>query len=158
MLAKVMRAATRGLAVSMCLAAGVLLAAEQHAFDGTWQMDAAKSHVSDGRVVTMTIASVEDGVNVTMKTKKSDGQETTSEWNGKLNGKIAEVTEGAHKSQLTMWYNGATLNACKEKGPAGDVTSMWKFELTPDKQGMTVTLSHYEPAAGDETLAFKKGS
>lgn len=133
-----------------------LLSAQQRTFDGTWQMDTAKSHVSDGRVVTLTIATVDDGIKMTMKTRKSDGQETATEFTSKLNGKACEAAEGTHKSQITMWYNGPTLNACKEDGPVGDVTSVWKFELSPDKQTMTMKINHYEPAADDETLVFTK--
>jgi len=126
-------------------------------FDGTWQMDAAKSKVNDGRMVTLTIAPVEGGgIKMTMKTQKKDGQEVTSEFTSKLNGKAADFSEGDHKSQITVWYNGPTLNASKEGGPAADVTSMWKFELAPDKSTMTMTINHYEPAADDETLVFTK--
>jgi hypothetical protein len=107
-------------------------------------------------VVTLTIATTNNGIKMTIKTRKLDGQETTSEFTSKLDGKACEFAEGTHKSQLTVWYNGPTLNACKENGPVGDVTSVWKFELAPDKQTMTMKISHYDPAADDETLAFTK--
>ena len=55
-----------------------------------------------------------------------------------------------------MWFNGPTLNACKEDGPVGDVTSAWKFELSPDKQTMTMKISRYEPAGDHEALVFTK--
>lgn len=138
------------------LVAAALVAAQQGSFDGTWQMDTEKSHVSDGRVVTLTIATADTGINITVNTRQKDGQETTSEFSSKLNGKACEFAEGTHKSQLTMWYNGPTLNASKESGPAGDVTSAWKFELAPDKQTMTMKINHYEPARDDETLVFTK--
>jgi len=48
------------------------------------------------------------------------------------------------------------LNACKEHGPAGDVTSVWEFELTPEKQPITMKIDHYEPTADDETLLCTK--
>jgi hypothetical protein len=112
--------------------------------------------VADGRVVTLTVASVDGGIKMTMKTQKKDGPETTSEFTSKLNGKAVEFAEGDHKSQITVWYNGPTLNASKESGPVGDVTSAWKFEMGPEKGTMTMTISHYEPAADDETLVFTK--
>jgi hypothetical protein len=155
MLATIMKFAGKGCAASLFFAAALLCAA-QATFDGTWQMDTAKSHVSDGRIVTLTFATVNDGVKMTIKIRKSDGQEITSEFTSKLDGKASEFAEGTHKSQLTVWYNGPTLNACKEKGPVGDVTSVWKFELGPDKKSMTMKISHYEPAADDETLFFAK--
>lgn len=154
MFATTMKFAIKACAGSVLFAA--LLSAQQRTFDGTWQMDTAKSHVSDGRVVTLTIATIDDSIKMTIKSLKTDGQETTVEFTSKLNGKACETAEGAHTSQVTMWYNGPTLNACKENGPADDVTSVWKFELTPDKQTMTMTIHHYEPAADDETLVFTK--
>jgi hypothetical protein len=154
MIATMMKSASKAFAVSLFFAA--LATAQQRAFDGTWQMDPAKSHVSDGRVATITIALVGDGIKLTMKTIKSDGKEATVEFTSKLDGKSCEATEGTHKTQFTMWYNGPTLNACKENGPADDVTSMWKFELSPDKQTMTMTINHFEPIADDETLVFNK--
>jgi hypothetical protein len=137
-------------------ASAALLCAQQVKFDGTWQMDAAKSKVADGRVVALTISSVDGGIKMNMKTQKKDGTEANSEFINKLNGKASDFTEGDHKSQITVWYNGPTLNASKESGPAGDVTSAWKFEMGPDKGTMTLTISHYEPAADDETLVFTK--
>jgi hypothetical protein len=139
---------------SMLLAAA--LSAQQKNMDGSWQMDTAKSHVSDGRVVTLTITSAAGGIKMTMKTVKKDGQEVISEFTSKLDGKPCDFAEGTHKSQLTAWYNGPALNATKEGGPAGDVTSAWKFELAPDKQTLTMTISHYDPAGDDETLVFVK--
>ena len=138
--------------------ATALLAAPPTTFDGSWQMDVAKSRVNDGRVVSMTIATADNTIKITMTTKKSDGQEVTSEFTSKLDGKACEATEGSHKSQITMWYNGPTLNGCKEDGPVGDITSVWKFDLSTDKQTMTMKISHYEPAADDETLVFTKKS
>ncbi len=123
--------------------------------DGTWQMDSAKSHVRDGRSVTFIIASMDNGIKMTVKTKKGDAESVT-EFSTKFNGKASDFAEGDHKSQLTMWWDGTSLNASKEKGPADDVTAMWKFELSPDKQTMTLKISHYEPAADDETLVFNK--
>jgi hypothetical protein len=144
-----------GLAISLFFAAA-MVSAQQKTFDGNWQMDSAKSHVSDGRVVALTIATVAEGIKITMKTQKGDAKEVVSEFTSKLNGKACEMAEGDHKSKLTVWYDGPTLNACKENGPAGDVTSEWKFELGPDKQTMTMKISHYDPAAEDETIVFTK--
>jgi hypothetical protein len=154
MLATARTFAAKGCAVSLFFAAPLLLA-QQRTFDGVWQMDTAKSHVSDGRVVTLTIANTDKGIKMAMKIKKGDGPETTSEFTSKLDGKPCEFAEGDHKSQLTVWFNGPTLNASKEGGPPADVTSAWKFELAPDKT-MTMTISHYDPAGDDETLVFSK--
>ena len=147
----------QGCAVSLFFAAPLLFA-QMKTFEGNWQMDAAKSQVSDGRVVSLTIVSVGEGVKMTIKVKKGDGPEATSEFTSKLDGKACEFAEGTHKSQLTVWYDGSTLNASKENGPPGDVTAMWKFELTPDKQTLSMKINHYEPTADDETIVFAKGA
>lgn len=155
MMASMIKVAKKGCAVSLFFAAA-LVWAQQPVFDGTWQMDTAKSHVSDNRVVTLTIATIDNSVKMTFNIRKSDGQEMKSEFVSKLNGKACEFAEGTHTSKITVWYNGPTLNACKEDGPAGDVTAIWKFELSPDKQTMTMTITHYEPAGDNETLVFNK--
>ncbi len=144
-------------AVLLFFSASVAMA-QPKVFEGAWQMDAAKSKVLDGRVVTLTIVSVGDGVKMAFKIKKGSGPETASEFTSKLDGKTSDFAEGDHVSQVTVWYDGSCLNASKEKGPAGDVTSMWKWELAPDKQTMTMKINHYEPAADDEVLVFTKRS
>jgi hypothetical protein len=155
MVAATRKFARQGCAASLFFAA-TLLFAQQRAFDGNWQMDTARSHVTDGRTMTLIIATINNGIKMTIKTRKSDGQEASSEFTSKLDGKACELEEGTHKSQLTMWYDGTALNASKENGPVGDVTSMWKFELAPDKQTMTLTINHYDPAGDDEKLLFTK--
>lgn len=155
MFARAIKSAIKTSAVFSFLAVAIV-SAQQRTFDGTWQMDGSKTHVRDGRVVeVLVIQSTDDGLKVSMKTKTSAGQEITTEFNGKV-GQTCDLMEGSHKSQLTVWYSGNTLNASKEKGPDGDVTSMWKFEMAPDKQTMNMKISHYEPAAEDETLVFTK--
>ena len=150
------KTAWKGWLASLFFTAAVLSAQQQPKFDGTWQMDTAKSQVSDGRVLTVTIATVSDGIKIAIKTHKSDGTETTTEFTSKLNGKACEVTEQGHTSKLTVWYDGPVLNACKENGPPSDVSSLWKFELSPDKQTMTMKINHYVPTADDETIVFTR--
>ena len=148
--------AWKGCLASLFFTAAVLSAQQQPKFDGTWQMDTAKSHIADGRILTVTIATVNTGIKITVKSRKNTGEEFTAEFNSQLNGKACEGSEQGHTSRLTVWYDGPTLNACKENGPPGDVSSLWKFELSPDKQTMTMKISHYEPVADDETIVFTK--
>jgi hypothetical protein len=157
MVATIRKFACHGCAVSLFFAAS-LVSAQMRTLEGTWQMDSAKSHVSDGRTVTLTIMSVGEGVKLTIRSKKGDGPETVSAFTSKLDGKACDFEEGAHKSQVTAWYDGTALNASKENGPPGDVTAMWKFAMGADKQTLTMTINHYEPAADDETLVFTKAA
>ncbi len=156
MVVRITKFAGQGCVISLLLAGAISLSAQQRTFDGAWQMDAAQSKMNDKRVLTVNIATLENGIKVTLKTQKSDGQETTSEFTSKLDGKPCDFAEGDHKSQITVWFNGPTLNASKEKGPAEDMTSMWKLELSPNKETMTMTINHYDPAAADETIVFTK--
>lgn len=144
-------------ACALSLLFSALLPAQQKDLEGSWQMDAAKSKVTDGRVVTISVAGVAaNGIKMTMKTAKKDGQEVDSEFTSKLDGKPCDFSEGTHKSQLTAWFNGPALNASKEAGPADDKVSAWKFELSPDKKTLTMTINHYDPSAEDEVLVFNK--
>ena len=156
MVTTILRIAGKRCVVSLLLAGGLVSAQQQKTFDGTWQMDAARSKINDARVVTLTVANLENGVKVSMKTKKGDGPEVVSEFTSKLDGKPCDFAEGTHKSQITVWYNGPTLNASKENGPAEDKTAAWKLELGPDKETLTMTINHYEPNGADETLVFAK--
>ena len=148
--------ATKGCGLVLFLAGTLLSQQAQHGFDGTWNMDAAQSKVNDGRSVTVTIATSDKDVKVKLETHKSNGSDSVGEFTSKLDGKPCEFVEGDHKSQLTVWYNGPTLNASKENGPADDASAMWKFELGADKETMTLTINHYAPSANDEVLVFKK--
>ena len=58
-------------------------------------MDAARSKVTDGRTMTLTVASGADGVKLTVKTKKPDGTETTSEVTNELDGNPPTSTNPA---------------------------------------------------------------
>ncbi len=142
---------------TLVLAAATVLFA-QKPIDGTWQMDKSRSQVNDGRVLTLAITTFEDGTKIKMniKVKNAAGAETESEFTTKMNGKACEYAEGSHKSQMTVWYDGPTLNVCKENGPADDVTSIWKLDVSPDKQTLTMKVTHYEPASAEETLVFVK--
>ncbi len=156
MVASMIRLAGKGCVVSLFLAGAALVAQQQKTFDGTWQMDAARSKTNDNRVVSLTVATADNAVKVTMKIRKGDGPEVASEFISRLDGKPCDFLEGTHKSKITAWYNGPSLNATKEGGPAEDVTSAWKMELGPEKDTMTMTINHYDPNGADETLVFTK--
>ena len=76
-----------------------LICAQQRTFDGTWQMDTAKSHVNDGRAITLTTVSVDEGIKMTIKTRKGRCPRTATQFSSKLNGKPSEFAGSSHKSQ-----------------------------------------------------------
>ena len=63
--------AWKGCLASLFFTAAVLSAQQQPKFDGTWQMDTAKSHIADGRILTVTIATVNTGIKITVKTERT---------------------------------------------------------------------------------------
>ena len=132
------------------------LSAQTPSFAGNWQMDPAKSQVSDGRVVSMAIASAGDKLKVTATIRDKDGKETTSDFTCAPDGKECAFNEGGHKSKLSMWFSGDALNLAKTDGPPGDVVDMWKLETSSGGKVLTLSLEHVDPNGPKETLVFAK--
>ncbi len=154
---------TRLLAGALLLAgwstlSGVALAApsKHAALIGSWNMDAAKSQVADGRDVSLTIDLAGDIMKFAMTAKKG-GASTTSQFACDTgSGAECPFEEAGHKSKISVYFNGDVLNIWKSDGPAGDVSAQWKVEISPDGKVLTATVSHLEPAAKDEVLVFGK--
>ena len=145
---------------SLSVVAVVLLSASASAqtpnFAGNWQMDAAKSQVSDGRVVSMVIESAGDKIKFTSTTRDKNGKETTSDFTCAADGKECAYNEGGHKSKLSMWFSGDALNYAKTDGPPGDVVDMGKLERSSDGKVLTLSVEHVDPNGPKETLVFDK--
>lgn len=137
------------------LVAPVLLCADSPKFSGKWEMNAAKSQVADGRVVTLVLDASEAVVKVSQNVKDKAGKETASQFTVTM-GKECEYDEGSHKSKLVAWYAGPSLDIVKSDGPPGDVADQWTLQLSPDQNTLTLTLSHVDPAAKDEVLIFDR--
>ena len=139
------------------LAAAALLA-QSPDMTGTWEMDTAKSQVTDGRTVTLLIANVEKKIKINSTIHDKAGQATTGELTCAPDGKECEFNEAGHKSKVSMWFSGPALNVAKTDGPAGDVVNEWKLEMSPEGKVLTLTVSHIDPNAPEETLVFNKKS
>ena len=143
--------------------AGILLVgsaayAQAPKMAGTWEMDPAKSQVSDGRTVVLVIESVNNKIKLSATTRDKAGQEIHSEFTCAPDGKECEFTEGGHKSKMSMWFAGEALNLAKTDGPPGDVVNEWKLQ-TSQGSVLTLVVTHIDPQGADETLVFaKKGS
>jgi hypothetical protein len=135
--------------------APALVRADATNFTGTWEMDAAKSQVADGRTVTLVIETLAATYKIDRTVREKGGQETSTQFACGF-GKECEFSEGSHKSKIMAWYDGPSLTVCKTGGPAADVSNEWKLELSPDKKTLTVTVSHLDPNGKDETLVFDK--
>ena len=149
--------------VNLCLSAiaGMVLlsgslSAQAPNFAGAWQMDAAKSQVSDGRLVSLVIESAGNKIKVTATIRDKNGKETTSDFTCAPDGKECDFNEGGHKSKLSMWFSGDALNLAKTDGPPGDLVDMWKLETSSGGKVLTVSVEHVDPNGPKETLVFEK--
>lgn len=136
--------------------AGTLVWAQTPNMSGTWEMDPTKSKVADGRTVTLVIESVANKIKLSSSSKDNGGKETTAEFTCAPDGKECEFVEAGHKSKMSMWFMGDSLNVAKTDGPPGDVVNEWKLQMSPDGKVLTLTVTHIEPAGADETLVFGK--
>lgn len=131
--------------------------AQVPSINGTWEMDEASSHASDGRTVILIIESAASNkVKISSTTHPKAGPDISSEMSCTADGKQCEFSEGEHKSQVSMWYLAGALNVCKTDGPPGDVVNEWKLEPSADGKRLTVTITHIDPSAEEETLVFSK--
>jgi hypothetical protein len=152
--------ATRFLTAAHVIVAGMLTAAVLSAqtpnMSGTWEMDEAKSNVSDGRTMALVIQSVANKIKLDATIHDKSGKETTAEFTCAPDGKECEFTEGGHKSKMSMWFMGDSLNVAKTDGPPGDVVDEWKLQMSSQGKVLTLLVTHIEPAGPDETFVFEK--
>jgi hypothetical protein len=125
---------------------------------GTWQMDASKSHVDDGRVVSLSIQDVGDKLKVVRIVHRKDGKEVTSQFTCAADGSSCKFDEGGHKAKVTMWYDGSALMILKSDGPKEDSIVQWKMQLAPDANTLTVGLTYLDPDRKNETVVFNKAA
>jgi hypothetical protein len=125
---------------------------------GTWQMDAAQSHVDDGRVVSLTIQDIGDKMKVVRVVHLRDGKEVTSQFTCPADGSSCEFDEGGHKAKVTMWYDGPALMILKSDGPKEDAVVQWKVQLAPNNSTLTLGLTYLDPVSKTETLVFSKST
>jgi hypothetical protein len=125
-------------------------------FAGSWQMDAQKSQVEDGRVVTLTIENVSNKIKLVRVIRDKEGKEARSQFVCAAGGAECDFDEAGNKAKVSVWYNGPALVMLKTAGPKEDASDEWTMKLSPDKRTLTVALEHIDPAAKDETLVFSK--
>jgi hypothetical protein len=121
-------------------------------------MDPAKSTVSDGRSVSLVVESAANKIKLGATIHDKAGHDTTANFSCAPDGKECEFKEGDHKSKMSMWFSGDSLNVAKTDGPTGDVVNEWKLEMSSGGKVLTLTVTHIEPTAADETLVFSKAA
>ena len=125
-------------------------------FSGAWQMNSAKSHVDDGRTVTLIIESVSDKIKLVRVVREKDGKEVTSKFVCATGGTDCEFDEGDRKAKVSLWYDGTALIVLKTDGPKEDAVTQWKLELAPNTKTLTIDLTHIDPSSKAETVVFSK--
>jgi hypothetical protein len=125
---------------------------------GTWQMDPAKSTVTDGRSVTLIVESTAGKIKLGATIHDKAGHDMTADFTCAPDGKECEFREGEHKSKMSMWFAGDSLNVAKTDGPVGDVVNEWKLQMSSGGKVLTLTVTHIDPTASDETLVFGKAA
>jgi hypothetical protein len=125
-------------------------------FTGAWQMDATKSQVVDGRLVTLTIENVSNKLKMIRVVREKDGKEVTSQFVCGTGGTECEYDEGGHKAKVSVWFNGSALVVLKTDGLKEDASDEWTMKLSPDTHTLTVALEHIDPTSAEETLVFSK--
>jgi hypothetical protein len=150
------RLALAGLATSLLLPLLVTADSGSPNFTGAWQMDAAKSQVIDGRLVTLTIENVSNKLKMVRVVRDKDGKEVTSQFICGTGGTECEYDEGGHKAKVSVWYNGPALVVLKTEGLKEDASDEWTMKLSPDTHTLTVALEHIDPTSKEETLVFSK--
>lgn len=145
-------------AVAVCFTFSLVLSADSGSpdFSGVWEVDAGKSHLADGRLVTLTIEKVENKIKWLRSVREKDGKEVTSEFVCEAGSGECELVEPGHKAKVTLWYNGPALVVLKTDGTKEDASTEWTLKLSDDKKTLTVGLEHIEPTANPETLVFSK--
>lgn len=139
------------------LLASCLLAADGPPnYSGTWQLDAGKSPAAEGRLMTLTIEDDSGKINFTRVAHERDGKELTSRFSCQTGGVTCDFDEGGHKAKVSLWYDGPALVILKTDGPKEDSVTQWKLQLGPDKQSLSVDLTHIEPNDKSESLVFDK--
>ncbi len=152
---RLLKLATRS-ALCGAMLGTAMLSAQTPNLAGNWQMDVSKSQVADGRSVSMAIATVANKIKLGATVRDKDGKETSVEFTCAADGKECELNEGGHKSKMSMWFSGDSLNVAKTDGPPGDVVNEWKLQMSAQGKVLTLTVSHVDPTAPDETLVFSK--
>ena len=137
------------------LACGLIFA-QTPDMSGTWEMDLAKSHVADGRVLILVIQSADKKIKVDATIRDKGGKEIMATFICAPDGKECEFNEGGHKSKMSMWFAGDSLNIAKTDGPPGDVVNEWKLQTSSGGKVLTLVVTHIEPASAEETLVFSK--
>jgi hypothetical protein len=126
----------------LLLAGGIVYAAGNAAFLGTWKINEAKSKAAAGLAKNSTVVYTADGDNVKVGIDGTDakGQTFHSDWTGKFDGKDYALTgDSSNDMRSYKVVNDHTLLIISKKG--GKETYSARVVLSADGKSRTVTVS-----------------
>jgi hypothetical protein len=124
----------------LLLAAGIVYAAGNDAFLGTWKMNEAKSKIGPGLPKNSTVVTTADGDNMKVAIDGTDakGQAYHSDWKGKFDGKDYALTgDPANDMRSYKVVDDHTLVTVSKKG--GKETISARIVVSGDGKTRTVT-------------------
>ena len=140
MLSRHRRFATRTVLALMLLACGALAYADG-AWDGTWQLNVAKSKFDPGpplKSQMRTIKTEGDMQKQTLETVTADGKTTSSHSSYRMDGKDYPITGSAEFDSIAAkQVDESTIDGTLKR--AGKVAATTSRTLSKDKKTMTVT-------------------
>jgi hypothetical protein len=126
----------------LLLAAGIVYAAGNDAFLGTWKLNEAKSKIAAGMPKNSTVVYTADGDNVKVGIDGTDakGQTFHSDWTGKFDGKdYPLIGDSSNDMRSYKVVSDHTLLIITKKG--GKETFSTRIVVSPDGKTRTATVS-----------------
>jgi hypothetical protein len=145
-------------AIAAFFSFGLVLAGDSVSpdFSGVWELNAEKSQLPDGRLVTIKIEKVGNKIKWTRSDRAKDGKENVSEFICEAGASECELTEEGHKAKVSIWFNGPELVVLKTDGIKEENSIEWTLKMSDDKKSITAGLERIDPPGTSEKLVFNK--
>jgi hypothetical protein len=131
---------------------------DQPNFNGTWQVDPAKSPDVHGATITLIIKDESGKIDYQRTVRETDGKQAVLRFTCTPNGSNCDLDEDGHKAKVSVWYDGPALMILKTNGPKQDATTERKLELSSDGNTLKVQFTNLDlnNSSKPETLVFAK--
>jgi hypothetical protein len=141
-----------GALLVLVLTAGIVYAAGNDVFMGTWKLNEGKSKIAAGQPKNSTVVYTVDGDNVKVGIDGTDakGQTFHSDWTGKFDGKEYALTgDSANDMRSYKVVSDHTLLVISKKG--GKETFSARIVVSADGKTRTVTVTGTDPSGAKIT-------
>jgi len=134
--------------VSLSLTAAV----DRPDFNGTWQLDAARSQDTKVKAQTMTIRQTEEDVTLSEVVTDADGKERKSDLQCKTDGDQCKAKQG----NVSIWYDGPAL-VVMEVRRNNSIVVKRRFTMSDDRKSLAVEVTPIAPPGQKpEKMTFVK--